>query len=384
MTTVHGVPPLSRRWANSRVAELPPVLHLLPAEPYGGLQRIVIQLARAQRAAGLEVNLVLLGPSDRVETESRAAGIEPIMLSGSRLGRTAALRGLLAERRGAIIHTHCEPIWATIARVGLAVTWVAHLHVYAGRETLRDRLINRLYRRHVDRFIGITQSVADSFLALGIAAPERVDVVHNGADPALLPLPASRPADRFTIGFVGRAVREKGLFDFIAAADLLRDDDIDFVIAGEGEDLDEARQTIETLGLTDRIEVTGFVEDMAPVWARIDMLAMFSEREPFGLVILEAIASGVAVLGYDTPSGGREVMEELPGCTMIAPHSVSAITDAVRHAASRRGALREEVRSGREVVINRFSLERMEKGVARCYAQLAANGALDSKVSLAG
>jgi len=355
------------------MADLRPVVHLLPAEPFGGLQRIVVELARAQRAAGRVADVVLLGPSERVQAHCRSAGITPIVLSGGRLGRMFALRRVLARFRPAILHSHCEPVWAAIVLASLSNHWVVHLHVYARYLGIRDRLSNRIYRSRPDRFLAITQSVADSFIAPGLAPADRIDVVYNGLDYGVLPVPAQRGRDTFTVGFVGRAVREKGLFDVISAASLLRSDaGIDFVIAGDGEDLAEARATIQTQGLGDRVQVLGFVDDMAPIWSRIDLLAMLSDREPFGLVILEAIASGVGVLGYDTPSGGREIMETIAGCRLVAP-SIAAMADAVRVAAQDRSALHDEALLGRAQVLDRFSMERMERGVALGYSRLSGN-----------
>lgn len=356
------------------MADLRPVVHLLPAEPFGGLQRIVVELARAQRAAGRVADIVLLGPSERVEAHCRAAGITPIILSGGKLGRMFALRRTLGGFGSAIVHSHCEPVWAAIVLAASRNPWVVHLHVYARHLGIRDWLSNRIYRRRPDRFLAITRSVAESFIALGLARADRLDVVHNGLDYSALPCPAPREAHGFIVGFVGRAVREKGLFDFIAAAELLRNDaELSFVIAGDGEDLAEARATIKARGLDERVEALGFVDDMAPIWSRIDLLAMLSDREPFGLVILEAIASGVGVLGYDTPSGGREIMETIAGCRLVAPSSIPAIADAVRTAAQDPAALRGEALLGRAQVLKQFSMDRMEEGVALGYSRLIGN-----------
>ncbi|MEO9130270.1 MAG: glycosyltransferase [Sphingomonas sp.] len=356
------------------MADLRPVIHLIPAEPFGGLQRIVIELARAQRAAGRAADIVLMEPSPRVEAECRAEGIVPTVLSGPKLRRMWALRRMLQGSGDAILHSHCDPIWSTIIVSSLTSRlrsrWIVHVHVYARQMTRRDRIGHYLYRRGAGRFLAITRSVGDSYLALGIADAERLDVVPNG-----LRYPPSTPPPRrdgpFVFGFVGRTVRIKGLFDFIAVADLLRaDSDIRFLIAGEGEDMAEARLQIETLGLQDRIDILGFVDMMAPVWARTDMLAMLTDREPFGLVILEAITAGVAVLGYDAPSGGREVMASIRGCTMVEPFDLTAVAEAVRAAAWNRAGLRDDLAAGAETVRDLFSIERMERRVAASYARL--------------
>lgn len=359
---------------SSRMARLRPVIHLIPAEPFGGLQRIVIELVRAQRAAGRPADIVLMEPSPRVEAECRAEGIVPAVLAGPKLRRMWMLRRILKSSKGAILHSHCEPIWATIIVSTLGSTlrsrWIIHVHVYARQMTRRDRIGHYLYHRGAGRFLAITGSVGNSYLALRIADTERLDIVPNGLRyPPLTPPP--RRDGPFVFGFVGRTVRIKGLFDFIAVADLLRaDSDIRFLIAGEGEDMVEARRQIETLGLQDRIEILGFVDTMAPVWAQLDMLAMLTDREPFGLVILEAITAGVAVLGYDAPSGGREVMASISGCTLVEPFDLIAAAEVVRAAARNRAGLRDEVAAGAETVRDLYSIEGMEHLVAASYARL--------------
>ncbi|MDB5706264.1 MAG: glycosyl transferase, group 1 [Sphingomonas bacterium] len=356
------------------MADLPPILHILPAEPFGGLQVLVIELARAQRAEGKVAKIVLLAPSERVEARCRAAGIEPVVLTGPKLGRMVALARIVRQREPAILHSHCEPIWATVPLAMRGAAWMVHQHVYASQKSIRDRAGNLIRRFFARRFVGITHSVAQSFVEQGLVAAERTSVVHNGLDLATLPSPVAgrNIAPPFTVVFVGRAVREKGLFDFIEAADLLRDETgLRFVIAGEGADLAEARAVITARGLDDRIAVLGFVHDTAALWSEADMLLMLSTREPFGLVILEAIASGVAVLGYDIPSGGSEVMSVIPGCRMVAAFSIANLADAVREAANDPAALRSQVATGRAIVASQFSLGRMEKNVAREYERLA-------------
>jgi len=343
-----------------------PILHLLPSEPFGGLQSIVIDLAQAQQAAGKVVKILLLGDSPRVVARCRAAGIEPIVLAGGKLARMVALRRRLSEFRDAIVHSHCEPIWAVPILAARPSSWVVHLHVYANRAA-RYWSGHAIRRHFARRFIAITHSIGESFSDNNLVPTRRLGMVYNGLDFANFPEPATTRNDLFTVAFVGRAVREKGLFDFIEVADLLRDvPDLRFVIAGEGGGLSDARRLITQKGLDDRITVLGFVEDMQDVWRSSDLLLMLSELEPFGLVTIEAIASGVAVLGYDTQSGGSEVMANLPGCDMVKPFDIAALAQGILKAVADKD-LRRVVQFGRVIAMRRFSMTRMEEEVAAEY-----------------
>lgn len=352
------------------------IIHLLPGEPFGGLQVIVLRLARAQIRAGRDVTLLLTDRPDRLVKQAAASGIPTQLFAGGKIRRMIALCRWLARRRGAIVHSHCEPIWATLALAVLRwPRWIAHLHTYARPgDTVKERAIHHVHRRSVSRFIAITGSVAQSYLDRGLVRRGDLDVVHNGLDHAGLSRESERREDGdFTVCFAGRIVAEKGIMDFVALAARLRDEPgIRFVVAGAGPDLAEAQSRAATAGLGDRIAFLGFVADMSAVWPSVSLFTMLSEREPFGLVILEAIASGAAVLGYDTPSGGQEIMAQIPGCHMVPRGSIEDLAAALLRLKHDRAAAINEVEAGRRVVRDRFALDRMEADVGAIYGKLGA------------
>lgn len=344
------------------------IVHVMPPEPFGGLQTLVVDLAKAQKVAGESVKIILLAHSERVIARCEDAGIEVVALSGGKVGKSARLKAELRANRGAIIHSHCEPIWASPILASYGKRWVSHLHVYP-KSGPRDLAINLARRLWARRSIAISHSVADEWADRRLVTPRRLGVVHNGIDPGKF---ASPPKDRhspFTVTFLGRAEREKGLFDFIEIADQLRDmADLRFLLAGEGSDLDEARRRILDRDLTQNVSVLGFVTKPEEVWQASDLLLMLSSREPFGLVVLEALANGVAVLGYDTSSGGSEVMATLPGCTMVDVFDIPALVARVREAAQD-PELRKRALFGREIMTARgYTIDRMAAGVMAQYA----------------
>jgi glycosyltransferase involved in cell wall biosynthesis len=156
--------------------------------------------------------------------------------------------------------------------------------------------------------------------------------------------------------------------DFLALAERLRDEPgIRFVVAGTGAELAQAERRAAAADLGDRITFLGFVADMSTLWPSVSLFMMLSEQEPFGLVILEAIANGAAVLGYDTPSGGQEIMAHIPGCQMVPPGSIEDLADALLDLKRNRAAAIGEVEAGQQVIRERFSLDRMEADIGAAY-----------------
>lgn len=143
-----------------------------------------------------------------------------------------------------------------------------------------------------------------SFLAEGFD-PARVVAVPLGCDVSAFH-PSSRRPDRFTVLFVGRDPYRKGLLDLLEAArGLPRGTRL--LVVGE---LDAtARGTLAGLGI--EVEALGGVggDEMPALYRRASVLALPSLSEAFGMVVLEAMASGVPVVISDQVGAG-EVMTD--------------------------------------------------------------------------
>jgi glycogen(starch) synthase len=153
--------------------------------------------------------------------------------------------------------------------------------------------------------------------------PERITVIPNGIDPGdlepddsiSLPLLRARfaaPDERLVL-LVGRLVHEKG---FHLALDALapvtrRFGDVRFVVAGSGTAEAELKRQARELGLTRRGAFLGWVGDdtLHALYRVADLCIVPSIYEPFGLVALEAMASGCLCIVADT-GGLREVVPD--------------------------------------------------------------------------
>jgi glycogen(starch) synthase len=148
---------------------------------------------------------------------------------------------------------------------------------------------------------------------------ERIAVIPNGIDPAeLVPLEDldalrarfARPHERLVL-LVGRLVYEKGFQLALEALPGLieRLRDVRFIVAGSGTHEAELRQQARELGLDDHGTFLGWIGDdvLHSLYRIADLTVVPSIYEPFGLVALEAMASGCPCLVADT-GGLREVV----------------------------------------------------------------------------
>ncbi|MBI1180250.1 MAG: glycosyltransferase [Alphaproteobacteria bacterium] len=373
-TTFGGAKPSSAR--SGRCMRKPSgarILHVLPAAPFGGLQVVVMALAQAQRERGWHVSIALTNRAAQATDMARDAGLSVVQLGPS---RPSAVRRLarLARDPEVVVQSHCEPLWASLVlALACPTRWLAHLHVYPdSRVSLRKSCGNWLQARFAHGFVAISESVKASAVACGMASPDRMPVAYNG----IRQMPAGPPPGRngrgpFRIGFVGRVVREKGIFEFIDCAARFRDrTDVRFAVYGQGAELDEARTYAEALGLDGKVDFRGFVADMEEVWRELDVLAMLSVREPFGLVVLEAIAHGVAVIGYRNASGGAELLGKLDGGYLVAVDDPDALASLILTLKNDGDGLGTALARGAATVRSEFSMDAMERRMGAAYAQL--------------
>ena len=148
---------------------------------------------------------------------------------------------------------------------------------------------------------------------------QRITVIPNGIDPSeLVPVDDletlrarfARPDERLVL-LVGRLVYEKGFQLALEAMPGLieRLGNVRFVVAGSGTAEEELRQQASELGLGPRGTFLGWIGDdvLHSLYRIADLTVVPSIYEPFGLVALEAMASGCPCLVADT-GGLREVV----------------------------------------------------------------------------
>ena len=150
-----------------------------------------------------------------------------------------------------------------------------------------DRLAPRRYQ-NTDRILAVSEFVAQSVVASGVPC-ERVQVVYDGVELAPLPTPEFRRsarqawgvADHQTLlGCVGYLLPEKGQEFLLRALPAVREKSpaCHVLLAGEGPRQKELQRLARRLGLSSAVLFAGFVEDVARVYASLDVFVFPSWR----------------------------------------------------------------------------------------------------------
>jgi glycosyltransferase involved in cell wall biosynthesis len=240
---------------------------------------------------------------------------------------------------------------ARLERADLVVSWMAKAHLYGAIAARRAGVPAVWYQHGIPSTRDPMDRLATTLPALSVLAcsktaaaaqrrlwPRRptdvaypcVDLVRY--DPGRLPTPAEArrrlglPASGPLIGTVGRLQRWKGMHTLVEAMAtiLQRHPDAHCVIVGGRHDAEadyerELHRRVRALGLAGHITLAGFQEDV-PLWMQaMDVFVHAADREPFGMVVVEAMALGKPVVA-GAAGGPTEVISE-PANGLLAPYA---------------------------------------------------------------
>lgn len=218
------------------------------------------------------------------------------------------------------------------------VPWVYTLHdviplefdhtAGLGRKTW-ERYAPRI--RGADAVVAVSRWSADRAIALFEVDPRRVHVIHHGVDPAYRSIEPNPDLDDPYLLYIGARSPYKGFTEAVEVMGLLAEAGYPHRLKVAGP-LDEvakqaARDDAARLGLGDRVDVLGFVDDLPGLLGRASALLMTSRMEGFGLPAAEALAAGVPVVSFDN-SALHEVVDG--GGVLVPDGDVPAMAAAVR------------------------------------------------------
>jgi glycosyltransferase involved in cell wall biosynthesis len=249
------------------------------------------------------------------------------------------LRRLLAAQRPQVIQTflfHANFLGRIAAhRAGVrAVVSGIRVAERAARWHLR---LDRLTQRWVDRYVCVSQAVAEFSAKQGGLPPEKLVVIPNGID--LDKYPSRQSADlrafgiaagRRAVVFVGRLEPQKGVDRLIATAPqwLGRLPDCDLLLVGDGPLRPSLEATARTAGIADRVHFAGWRPDVPEILAASSLLVLPSLWEGMPNVVLEAMASRLPVVASDV-EGVRELLGPNAAGQTVAHGDTQGFADAV-------------------------------------------------------
>ncbi len=243
------------------------------------------------------------------------------------------------------------------------------------------RLIEKTLSRITDRIVTLSPALKADLAAMGIARPEKIDVVPLGMDLEALRAGSGRRgelreeldirAEQPLVGIVGRLVPIKNHRLFLDAARSMVDSGspVHFVIVGDGGLRDSLQEQASQLGIADRVHFLGWRKDMVPVYAALDLLALTSDNEGTPVAVIEAMAAGVPVVA--TAVGGvPDVVRDGATGRLVPAGDAQALSRAWMATFTERKATEQMRDQARLEVEQQFGRERMISAMASLYDRL--------------
>jgi rhamnosyl/mannosyltransferase len=346
---------------------------------HGGIEHLVHDITHSMTGVESAVVTSSRGPHTIEEDDDGVRVVRTAELA--RIGSApVALRlaGHISRLEPDLVHFHMPNPTAELSYVSsrLQIPSVATYHAAVARARWLVppyHQLQRIFLRRMRRVTVGAQALAANTPVLR-RVRDRLVVVPYGIDPADW---AARPAladeirARFSgpiVLFTGRLVHYKGVHHLL---DAVRTIDAALVIVGWGGQILPLYEAAKDAGLGDRVLFTGPVRDneRAAYYHAADVFVLpsTSRSEGFGMVLLEAMASGTPVVSTEVGSGTSWVNADGKTGFVVPPGDPAALAGAIRDVLSDPGRAAAMGAAGRARVAAHFTRERMLERFRRVY-----------------
>ena len=336
------------------------ILNIMLAHGLGGVETMALRYHEALKAAGTTV--LSAGPRNGVLGKAlKGPDFIPLSTLISHDPFTASrLRRIAADFRPDIILTH-----------GNRATGIALLPFLGTADKTVQVVHNFRHKRQVTRLkaaIAVSQPVRDSLAA---AHPTLAVVTVDNFAPlsahAVKPAPAGAPV----LGTLGRLHVNKGLDTVLQAVARLHEEGVPLrlKIGGDGPLKEELTQLIAELGLNGHVEFAGWIGDTGAYLSGLDLFICSSRVEPFGLVVIESMAAGAAVVATDI-DGPRQILREGELGYLCRKEDPAALAAAIRHALGNWPETLKKAEAAQAYALSHFTLQAGQTRLAQALEQI--------------
>ena len=381
------------------VRQAPLIAHVLHRFGTGGLENGLVNIINRTPPERYRHALVCLTDAGPFLARIRAPDLQVVELH-SRPGHDFALYGrlwsVLRTLRPSIVHT--RNLGTLEGQIPAALLpGVRRVHGEHGRDVFDIAGTNRKYnllrrgiRPLVQRYVAVSRDLAHWLEATVGVRPGRIRQIYNGVDlgrfsprsgprPDLAP-PGFLPADALVVGTVGRLAEVKGQATLVAACANLLGKGSDtasrlrLVIVGDGALRGELERQAVIRGISDRVWFAGDRKDVPDLMRLFDLFVLPSLGEGISNTVLEAMASGLAVVATRV-GGNPELVEERHTGALVPVADPEALADVMLEFLTDDDLRARCGAAAREFVARRFSWERCVEEYLGLYDELLGHAA---------
>src|SRR5437899_6349454 len=363
------------------------VAYVIPGLHYGGMERLLHDLAKALPTRGFEVHVVVVVGFGRFADGLReVADLHQVPpMSKLSLIYPRQLIKVLQRIAPDVVHSH-SGVWFKASRAARLAGVPVVIHTEHGRrvpDRVTDRLIDSLACRSTDLVIAVSEALAEMLRSRIIRDPKRLRVITNGVDvdrlqPASDALAVRRhlqiPAGTPVIGSVGRLEPVKNYRLALRALARIRELGCGppplLVLVGDGTERGMLEELAATLGVADRVRFLGWRDEVERLYGVFDLFTLTSRSEGTSISLLEAMSMGLCPVVTDV--GGNRMLLGPDLASLLVPSDDEAALAAAWRRCLLDADLRQEMaRRARARIQSEFSLERMVESHIEVYRQLA-------------
>lgn len=355
------------------------ILYIITELDPGGAERVLYDLCANLKDC--EVTVLAFDGSGEYASRLSAIGIPVVDLglksSGSFLLGLIRLRSFLKRNQFDIIHTHLfhANILTRLTSIGLKLNLVSSCHITERRKVPWRHLADRLTSRFNIREVCVSSAVREFQMQATGRGQSYFHVIYNGIDLEVFkPLPAQEKRlerrrlgideDRAVVGFLGRFDYQKGADLYLHAVEQLPPRGrAQFLIAGYGALEGELRQTSP-----DAVRFMGYQSSPEAFLQCLDICVVPSRWEGFGLVALEAMACGCAVIAADVDSLPEFIDNRVNGL-LFEPHDSGSLAGALCELFNDKSLRETIIKNGVESAQN-FSVAKMAEEHLALYCEI--------------
>lgn len=308
------------------------ILHIIPNLKKGGAERICLDICQELVRTGNHVKLILL--EDANEYEELSSGLDIQIAPGRPFLREkneiksgiSHLKKIVANFQPSAVHTHlfqAEFVWKC---ANMAIPSFFHIHdnikvfePFSSKNSFKTNAVKWLEKRRYFKLLYNSNTTylciskdTESYVRNHLDSNKiNIKLLHNAINYSRFHSKIQKQLNSFHLISIGSLVPKKGhlfLIDVINHLKSLTDKKIFFQILGDGPLKPTIANRVKELGLLEEIQLLGKVNQPEEFLKSANLYIHGATEEPFGLVLLEAMAAGLPVICLNG-GGNKDIME---------------------------------------------------------------------------
>ena len=294
---------------------------------------------------------------------------------------------IIRNNKISLVHTHCDLTRGKPEIIAAKITGIpciSHIHAYY---TLTH--FDKFFKKFVDKFVCVSNDVANEYNK-NLCTGNKTVMIHNGLDMALhknnydnerIRKEIGVKTEDFLVCLIGRIVAWKGHEYFIKAIAKIANKYpkiIGIIVGDIGYDYYSIQESyyrklillIKELKINEKIIFTGFRSDVPRLISAMDIIVHASSSpEPFGLVVIEGMASGKPVIA--TAKGGvLDIIEDGVNGILIPCKDTDSMAKAILKIYHDKKMAKKIGVEARKRIIKKFTIEHQVAAVEKLYDSL--------------